>query len=311
MIYPVAVENLTRYYGEHRGIIDVSFTVDEGVVFGFLGPNGAGKTTLIRHLMGILKPTSGRATIFGHDCWNDRVEVQQQVGFLPSDIQFRERMTAGSLLEFYGSFRPGSPYRRRIKMLADRFDLDLRRSVQELSSGNRQKVGLIQAFMHDTPLLILDEPTSGLDPLKQQEFHALITEEQQRGKTIFLSSHDLHEVERIASHVGLIRGGELITIQEINDLRSQRQRQMDITLAEPACLENLRRLDSVESLTVNDTRTGATLRVSRPILPVLQELAKLPVDDLIFGPPDLESVFIGFYDAEIPDAVLHVEEEPR
>ena len=296
VIHPIEVRNLTRYYGEHRGIIDVSFVVEEGSVFGFLGPNGAGKTTLIRHLMGILKPTSGSARIFGRDCWEDRAAVKAFVGFLPSDLQFQQRLTARRLLEFYGGFRPDRTYRDRIETLAERFDLDLSRSVHELSSGNRQKVGLIQAFMHDAPLLILDEPTAGLDPLKQQEFIALVAEERRRGKTIFLSSHDLHEVERIATHAGLIRDGELATVERIDDLRSQRRRHMDVALSTPSDLAGLKRLESVESLSVSDDGTRIGMLVSRPVLPVLQELAKLPVDDLTYGPPDLESVFITYYD---------------
>ena len=296
MSHPVEVRNLTRYYGEHRGIIDVSFVVEEGSVFGFLGPNGAGKTTLIRHLMGILKPTSGTATVFGHDCWEERAAVKKFIGFLPSDLQFRQRLTARRLLEFYGGFRPERSYRQRIETLAERFDLDLSRSVHELSSGNRQKVGLIQAFMHDAPLLILDEPTSGLDPLKQQEFISLVAEERQRGKTIFLSSHDLHEVERIATHAGLIRDGELATVERIDDLRSQRRRHMDVILSEPSNLDGLKRLEAVENLSASEDRTRVAMSVSQPILPVLRELAKLPVDDMTYGPPDLESVFITYYD---------------
>lgn len=294
---PIVVRSLTRYYGTHRGILDLSFEVEEGSVFGFLGPNGAGKTTLIRHLMGILKPTSGEAQVFGHDCWQDHATVKRYIGFLPSDIQFQEKMTARGLLEFYGSFRPGSNYRQRIETLAERFDLDLNRSVHELSSGNRQKVGLIQAFMHDAPLLILDEPTSGLDPLKQQEFLNLVVEEQRRGKTIFLSSHDLHEVERAASHVGLIRSGQLATVERIDDIRAQQQRKMEVTLSRTASLECLEDLESVQDITVtDDLGLHFEMRVSRPIQPVLEALATLPVEDLIYGRPDLESIFIHYYD---------------
>ncbi len=296
MPQPVSIHKLTRYYGEHRGIIDVSFNVDEGSVFGFLGPNGAGKTTLIRHLLGILKPSSGEARIFGHDCWAERATVTGFVGFLPSDIQFQEHMTAQGLLDFYGQFRPESGYRERMAKLAERFALDLSRSVHELSSGNRQKVGLVQAFMHDAPLLILDEPTTGLDPLMQQEFLTLVGEERERGKTIFLSSHDLHEVDRVATHVGLIRGGELATVDRIDDVRARQQRRMEIMLAAPASLDCLRQLATVQDITQIDADgLRFELRVSRPLGPVLKALAGLPVEDLIYGVADLESVFIHYY----------------
>ena len=190
MAAPIVVDGLSRSYGRRRGVTDLTFTVEEGEVFGFLGPNGAGKTTTIRTLMGLLRPSAGRALVFGHDCWADGPRVRACIGFLPSDPRLYERMTGAELLAFFAAFRGGGdPARRR--RLAARLDLDLGRPIRQLSRGNRQKLAIVQALLHDAPLLLLDEPSSGLDPLMQAVLLELLREEQARGRTVFLSSHDL------------------------------------------------------------------------------------------------------------------------
>lgn len=294
MTDPIVLSELTHSYDGYRAVDDVSLAVRQGEIFGFLGPNGAGKTTAIRILMGLLHATSGAASVLGHDCWRERVAVKRAVGFLPGDIQLYEHMTGAETLEFFGSFRGRVPW-NRIHQLAERFELDLSRPVRQLSKGNRQKVGIVQALMHDAPLLILDEPTSGLDPLKQHQFLEVLREEAEHGRTIFLSSHDLPEVEQIADRVGIIRRGQLIAVEQIETLRKLRRRTMQIRLREPVVEGRLEAIPGVSLEAVRDGRE-IELTISGEIQPVLQALAELPVEDLTYGPPDLESIFLHYYD---------------
>ena len=294
---PVAVEQLTHYYGEHPGVIEVTFQVDEGEIFGFLGPNGAGKTTAIRHLMGLLKPTSGSARVFGLDCWTQSAAVKASIGYLPGDIHLYERMTGHELLDFFASFRRDASSARRA-VLAERLELDLSRQVRQLSKGNRQKLAIVQALMHGAPLLILDEPTSGLDPLKQSDFLELLEEERRRGVTILLSSHQLDEVERVATRVAIIRAGRVVDVSDIDALRARRERTMLVVLERAASLERLTTLEGVRLLSTADDGLQLELAVRGPLQPLLRALGELPVSDLVFGPPDLESAFMHFYDRE-------------
>ena len=209
----ISTENLTKFYGEHRRIVDVNLEIEQGEVFGLLGPNGAGKTTCIRVFLDFIRPTSGSATLLGLDSRTDSVEIRRNTGYLPGDFITYEKLTARDLLRYFADLRGhGLELAHR---LSDRFELDLTRKIGELSRGNRQKVGLVQAFMSDPSLLILDEPTTGLDPLLQQEFHALVLEEAKAGKTLFVSSHMLSEVEVICDRVGIIREGSLIRVEQV------------------------------------------------------------------------------------------------
>jgi len=218
--------DLTKSYGEHRGILDVNLEINEGEVFGLLGPNGAGKTTCRRVFLDFIRPTSGSATVFVMDSRADSVQIRQRVGYLPGDFITYEKLTALELLEYFANLRSGNLVKARV--LAERFNLDLTRKIGELSRGNRQKVGLVQAFMSDPDLLILDEPTTGLDPLLQQEFHELVIEESKAGKTLFVSSHMLAEVEIICDRVGIIREGSLVTVEEVAALRERALTQVEI-----------------------------------------------------------------------------------
>src|SRR5262249_43437515 len=194
--------NLTKSYGSSRGIIDLTFAVPEGEVFGFLGPNGAGKTTTIRVLMALLRTDSGTARIAGLDCWDRSVEIKRLVGYLPGELALDQNLTGGQILEYFGHLRGGVD-QAYLKQLVDRLGLDPTRKFRQYSSGNKRKIGLIQAFMHRPRLLMLDEPTNGLDPLNQQEFDAMVREVRDDGRTVFLSSHILSEVEQICTRVGI------------------------------------------------------------------------------------------------------------
>ena len=292
--YPIQVNGLTRFYGRNRGVEDLAFTVERGEIFGFLGPNGAGKTTTIRLLMGLIRPTRGSARIFGLDCWRDATAVKSHVGYVPGDARLYEGMTGAQLLDFLAGFRGGvDPARRR--MLVERFEVDLSRTIKHLSKGNRQKIALVQAFMHDPPLLILDEPSSGLDPLMQRELLTFLREEQARGKTIFLSSHLLYEVEQVADRVGIIRDGRLVAVATIEELKRQRTRRMEVAFSMPIDLAQLASVDGVQVLQVREGGRWVELGVSDGLPVLLRRLSELPVVDLVYAPPDLDSVFMGYY----------------
>ncbi len=291
---PIQVEGLTRFYGRNRGVEDLAFTVERGEIFGFLGPNGAGKTTTIRLLMGLIRPTRGSARIFGLDCWQDAASVKRHVGYVPGDVRLYEGMTGAQFLDFLAGFRRGvDPARRR--MLVERFEVELSRQIKHLSRGNRQKLALVQALMHDPPLLLLDEPSSGLDPLMQSELLALLREERNRGKTVFLSSHLLHEVERVADRVGIIRDGLLVAVATIDELKRQRTRRMEVTFSVPVDLAQLAGIAGVQVLQSREEGRWVELGVSDGLPVLLRRLSELPVVDLVYAPPDLDSVFLGYY----------------
>lgn len=294
MAAPIELVNLTYSYGSQRGVVDLTFSVNEGEIFGFLGPNGAGKTTTIRVLMGLMRPTSGYVRVFGLDSWRDSTSVKAKVGFLPGDIRLYEHMTGHEFLGFFASFR-GTSDLRRGEDLAGRLEVELGRRIKHLSKGNRQKLALVQALMHDAPLLILDEPSSGLDPLTQGQLLEFFNDERARGKTIFLSSHVLPEVERVADRVAVIREGELVTVESVAHLRKARERTMELILAEPVDKDRFAGLDGVRLLSQSPDGRRVSLSVRGKLEPLLARLAQLPVDDLVFGPPDLESVFLHYY----------------
>jgi ABC-2 type transport system ATP-binding protein len=306
---PVKVQGLTRSYGRRRGILDLSFEVEEGEIFGFLGPNGAGKTTTIRQLMGLMRPTSGSARVFGLDCWRDSRWVKEMVGFLPGDIRLYEKMTGGEFLDFFAAFRRGQNPRRR-RGIIERLELDVGQRIKHMSKGNRQKLAVVQALMHDAPLLILDEPSSGLDPLMQVEFVELLEEERTRGKSIFLSSHQLPEVERIADRVAIIREGRLVAVEEVAHLKKLRERRMEVLLGETVPPERFSELEGVRVVSVHPGGKHLELAVRGHLGPLLRALGEMPVEDLTFRPPDLESIFLHYYSGE-KDAVVEPEEVAR
>jgi ABC-2 type transport system ATP-binding protein len=289
----IRTEGLTKFYRSDRGIEGLDLEVARGEVFGFLGPNGAGKTTTIRLLLDLIRPTRGRAEVFGLDTRADSVEVRRRVGYLPGDLRFDERGTGRDVVAFLGGLRGGVD-QDRVEHLAARLDLDLDRPVRSLSKGNRQKVGLVQAFMHRPELLVLDEPTSGLDPLMQHEFHHMVDEAVGRGATVFLSSHVMSEVQAIAHRVGLIREGRLAAVEDVDALRDKGLRRMDVVFREPVEASAFTGLPGVRDVVVDG---GVRLRcvVEGDADRFVKALARHHVAHLTSEEADLEEIFLAYY----------------
>jgi ABC-2 type transport system ATP-binding protein len=291
----IETEGLTKAYGRRRGIEDVTFQVRRGEVFGFLGPNGAGKTTTLRLLLDLLRPSAGRARVFGLDPRADATAIHARVGYLPGEMGLLERMGAREHLTFLSNLRGGVP-RERVESLSARLDLDLDKPMRALSRGNKQKVGLVQAFMHEPELLVLDEPTSGLDPLMQQEFNRLVLEAKARGATVFLSSHILPEVENLCDRVGIIREGRLVAVEDVATIKAKAVRRVSARFEGRA---DARLLDGVPG--VSDARAvdhTLTCAVQGPLGPLVKALAGADLVDLATREPTLEDVFLGFYAKE-------------
>lgn len=293
----IEVENLTKSYGSKRGIIDVTFQVEEGEVFGFLGPNGAGKTTTIRTLMALLKADAGTARIAGMDCWDQSVEIKRLVGYLPGELSLDPSLTGGQILEYFGHLRGGVD-QAYLKQLVQRFDLDPTRKFRQYSSGNKRKIGLIQAFMHRPRLLILDEPTNGLDPLNQQEFTRMVTEVRGEGRTVFLSSHIMSEVEQTCQRVGIIREGQLARVGEVAELKNIKRQEVMITFADGAPADAFKALPGVEK--VEALADGHTLRlaVTGGLDAIVKTAAQHPVVSLTSHEPSLEEIFLRYYEGD-------------
>ena len=289
----IETRGLTKLYGAERGIEDVTMTVEAGEVFAFLGPNGAGKTTTIRTLLDLLHPTRGSASLFGLESHRDSVAIRARLGNLPGDFGFGKRTSGREALSLLARLR-GVEGLGRVEELARRFRADLERPLGQLSRGNRQKVGLILATFHRPELLILDEPTSGLDPLMQEEFLDLVAEERDRGCAVFLSSHELDEVQRVCDRVGIVRGGRLIAVERIADLLGKARRRFAVELADPSGLERLRSLPGVSDLVIEGNRAGFS--AGGDLDAVVRELAGHHVVDLEATHPSLEEVFLGYYD---------------
>src|SRR6059058_2114144 len=253
----IEVEKLSKSYGGKRGIAEVSFQVEEGDVFGFLGPNGAGKTTTIRLLMALLHADAGTAQIAGLDCWKQSLEIKRLIGYMPGEPALDPNLTGGQILEYFANLRGGVDH-AYLRQLVDRFELDTSRKFRQYSTGNKRKVVLIQAFMHRPRLLILDEPTSGLDPLNQQEFDRMVKEVRDDGRTVFLSSHILSEVEQTCTRVGIIREGQLVRVGSVAELKDIKRYEVIITFAEVVPAEAFKTLDGVEL--VEALADGHTLR---------------------------------------------------
>ncbi|MFZ5817311.1 MAG: ABC transporter ATP-binding protein [Bacillota bacterium] len=287
----IQTQGLTRLYKNGRGIRRVDLTVPSGSVFGFLGPNGAGKTTLIRTLLGFLKPQAGQARVLGIDALTRSREVRQRVGYLPSDPALYEFLSGRENIEFALRLR-GVKDRSRMKSLADRLEVDLGRRVKALSRGNKQKVAIIAALAHNPELLILDEPTSGLDPLVQETFLQLIREERQNGRTVFMSSHIMSEVEAVCDLVGVIRAGEIVALDTVDHLKKQRVKYVQAEFAGE--VPRLTGLAGVSDWQVEGHRVRFTMAGSLDAL--VAELARRPLVDLTVTDPPLEEVFRQFYE---------------
>jgi len=288
----VDIQELTKFYGSSRGLQDITFSIEEGEVFGFIGPNGAGKSTTIRTLLNFIYPTSGRATILGKDIVRDSVDIRRMVGYLPSEVHYYDDMKAVDLLRYSASFY-GKVDEPRMKKLAEQLDLDLGRKIEKLSFGNRKKVGIIQAMLHAPRLLILDEPTGGLDPLMQHTFFELLEEERQKGVTVFFSSHILSEVQKVCDRVAIIKQGELLKVESVSNLTRSRLKKVMITL-EPGMSDYAIRLEGI----MNQERDGQELRLlfNGDIKQLLSELGHMPLVDIRIEEPSLEEVFMHYYE---------------
>ncbi|MGI9050176.1 MAG: ABC transporter ATP-binding protein [Rubrobacteraceae bacterium] len=294
----IETSGLTKTYGKDRGIKNVNLTVNEGEVFGFLGPNGAGKTTTIRTLLGFMKPTGGRAEVFGMDIEKDSVAIRSMIGNLPGEFALEDRMTGDQLLKFFARLR-GVKNLDYAYEIAGRIDADLKRPMRRLSRGNKQKIGLVQAMFHKPPLLILDEPTGGLDPLVQEEFLKIIGEVKEEGRTVFFSSHTLNEVERICDRVGIICEGELTAVENTNNLINRSFRHVNLIFAEELGGEEVDRFENLEGVD-KFSRDGAELPfdLHGNLDDMIKLAARHELVDMMYERPSLEEIFLAYYSGD-------------
>jgi ABC-2 type transport system ATP-binding protein len=287
----IEVNKLTKYYGKARGIVDVSFNVEDGEIFGFIGPNGAGKSTTIRLFLSLIYPTSGEARIFGKDCIKYGPEIRQEIGYLPSEVFYYEGMKVLDLLKYSASFYP-KDCTQRINELAALMELDLKRKIEDLSYGNKKKVGIVQGLLHQPKLIVLDEPTAGLDPLMQQKFFNLIREENKRGATIFFSSHILGEVQKMCNRVAIIKEGSIINIQDIKSLQRDNYKKISIQAAE---LDEKRfEVEGVTKLAKEDG--GLSFFFKGDINMIMRLISENEVSDVTIEEPTLEEIFMHYYE---------------
>jgi ABC-2 type transport system ATP-binding protein len=289
----IEMKNLTKNYNNSRGVVDVNLDVEEGEIFGFIGPNGAGKSTTIRTLLGLIYPSSGSATIFGKNCI-EHPEVKKEVGYLPSEVFYYDNMRVIDLLKYSASFYE-KDCTNRIKELAEIMDLDLKKKINNLSFGNKKKVGIVQGLLHEPKLIILDEPTSGLDPLMQHKFFELIESENEKGATVFFSSHILSEVQRMCSRVAFIKEGKVIKLEKMSDLRENNYKMFKV--------ESDQKLDKSFFTMLGVSKlefkgTSISFLFKGDINRVLRKLAEISISNLLIVEPELEEIFMHYYTKE-------------
>jgi ABC-2 type transport system ATP-binding protein len=293
----IETKGLSKLYGKKPALVDLELSVKAGEVFGFIGPNGAGKTTTIRLLLDLIRPTSGTVSVLGLDPRRQGVALRRRIGYLPGELGLYEDLTGGELLRWLADLRGGAGL-AAIEPLSERLALDLEHPIRSLSKGNKQKVGLVQAFMHEPELLILDEPTSGVDPLIQREFHELLHEARGRGQTAFVSSHVLSEVERIADRVGIIRDGRLVVVDDVGALKARAVRQVEIHFSEPVPPGAFDDLPGVRDAQFDGD--VARFVVTGPIDPLIKAAARFEALTMTSHEPDLEELFLTYYEGEEP-----------
>ncbi len=291
----IHTQGLTKHYGAVEALTDLSLDVLPGEVFGFLGPNGAGKTTTIRTLLDEIRPTSGSASILGMDCRRESVAIRRRIGYVPGDLTMYPSLTGRDTLTYFANLRGGVDW-GYVDELAERLDADLAKKIGDLSSGNRQKVGLIQAFMNRPDLLIMDEPSSGLDPLVQREFQTMLREVTAEGRAVFLSSHTLSEVQRVADRVGIIRHGLLIALESVTELRSKAIRQVRFEFGAPVDAAVFSGVPGVRSVDVDDGRMVLSFDGKMAALLTIAE--QHDVLDVTTEEADLEEIFLAYYREE-------------
>ncbi len=293
----IETQDLTKYYGKDRGIIDLNLNIEEGEIFGFIGPNGAGKSTTIRTLLGLIFPTSGSGRIFDLDIVKQTKAIKKQVGYMPSEVGYYEKMDGHELLQYSASFYD-TDCESRIRELAEVFALDLDRKIIDLSRGNRKKISILQSLIHRPRLLILDEPTSGLDPLMQAKFFDILKEENSRGTTVFLSSHTLSEVQNMCRRVGIIKEGKIIAVEDIEILRKKQLRKIQVEFAHPVKSGEIACAGMIDA---QADRNILSFMYSGRMNDFLGALAGKDVKDLIIEEPSLEEIFIHYYSEEKED----------
>lgn len=286
-MYAIRTTNLTKYYGKSRGIVDLNLAVKKGEFFGFIGPNGAGKSTCIRTLLGLIKCSSGSATVLGLDIQQDKTEILMRVGYMPSETMFYAGMRVKDVLKLSADLR-GMDCTEEAKVLCDRLQLDVNKKVEELSFGNKKKVSIVCALQHKPELLILDEPTSGLDPLMQREFFQILRERNAEGTTIFLSSHILAEVQRNCTRAGIIREGRLIACDSVESLSQTNAKRVHVQ-------GNVKIEELGQVRDLRQTENGLTFLYGGEIKQLLEVLSKQPIQDLSISEPDLEEIFMHYY----------------
>jgi ABC-2 type transport system ATP-binding protein len=290
----IEIQNLTKMYGKSRGISDINFHVEQGEIFGFIGPNGAGKSTTIRTLLSLIYPTSGSAKIFGKDCIQYAPEIKKEIGYLPSEVFYYDNMKVKDLLNYSASFYKKN-CKKRIKELAEIMDLDLNKKIDDLSLGNKKKVGIVQGLLHEPKLIILDEPTSGLDPLMQQKFFELLEIENKKGATILFSSHILSEVQRLCNRVAIIKEGKIVTVEKISTLKENNYKKFKIemkTMIEKHHFE----MSGVSDLESKDQMISFLFKGN--INEVMKKIAGIEIANLWIEEPDLEEIFMHYYEKE-------------
>lgn len=289
----IEMKNLTKYYNKSRGIIDVDLNVEQGEVFGFIGPNGAGKSTAIRTLLGLIYPTKGTATIFGKSCI-ENPEVRAEIGYLPSEVFYYDNMRVIDLLKYSASFYKKDCTKRMME-LAEIMDLDLKKKIDDLSFGNKKKVGIVQGLLHEPKLIILDEPTSGLDPLMQQKFFDLISEENKKGATVFFSSHILGEVQRLCSKVAFIKDGKIIKQEKISTLQENSYKKISLE-AKAQISRDVIDMPGVNKLELKDKTANFIFKGN--INQIMKKITAIELRNITIEEPDLEEIFMHYYAKE-------------
>ncbi|RBP57463.1 ABC-2 type transport system ATP-binding protein [Alkalibaculum bacchi] len=291
----IEIKNLTKSYGKSRGIVDVSFNVEEGEIFGFIGPNGAGKSTTIRTLLSLIYPTSGSATIFGKDCIKYAPEIAKEVGYLPSEVFYYDKMKIIDLLKYSASFYK-KDCSKRINELAEIMDLDLNKRIDDLSFGTKKKVGIVQGLLHEPKLIILDEPTSGLDPLMQQKFFDLLLEENEKGATILLSSHILSEVQRLCNRVAIIKDGKIIRMEKISDLTEHNYKKFKLELKQDMNKDYFQ-IVGINNLEIESKKVSFLFKGNINFM--MKRLAYIEITNILIEEPSLEEIFLHYYEKEV------------
>jgi ABC-2 type transport system ATP-binding protein len=291
----IETKKLTKYYGKTLGIIDLDLEIKEGEIFGFIGPNGAGKSTTIRTLLGLIYPTSGSATIFGKDITKFGNEIKEEIGYLPSEVFYYDGMRVIDLLKYSGSFykKDSKVISKKIKELAEYLDLDLKKKIDDLSYGNKKKVGIIQGLLHEPKLIILDEPTGGLDPLMQQRFFDLLREENKKGVTILFSSHILSEVQKLCDRVAIIKDGKIIRVDKISTLAENTHKRFRLETAVRVDKNRFIGIKGISDLVITDN--SVTFLFRGHINEITKIIASLNLTNLLVEEPDLEEIFMHYY----------------